>query len=487
MSSERTVLAQRYALERPFASGGMATVWRATDDVLQRTVAVKVLHPHLAADEAFLTRFRREARAAARLVHPNIVSIYDTGGGVGSDGLTHHFIVMEFCARGTLQETLAAEGPLPPQRTCEIGVAVAGPLAHAHRVGIVHRDVKPANVLLTEDGTLKVADFGIAKAAFQAGDITQTGTIIGTLGYLSPEQLRGDEPNPRSDLYSLGIVLYEALTGRVPLAADTPLETAMRHLRDEPSPPRTLRPEVPRPLDAVIMKALAKNPEHRFASAEEMKAALEELTTERVQVPAFSADTTEVWEPPEPSPTRWLLPVIFLIALAIALAAALPGLFQERDRNPGGDRRKQPERSRPLSVQAVSDFDPHGGGSEHPENAPLAADDSAATEWSTETYEDPLHLIKPGVGLVFDLGSPRALQRVEVVGSPGYTLELRAANTPGSTETTYEEIGAITAAPETARFQPGGAKARYWLVWITSLPGGSAGRATIAEVRFFGS
>ncbi len=259
MSSEPTTLAERYVLESPIARGGMGTVWRARDEVLARVVAVKILNHDLAHDDAFVARFRREALSAASLAHPHIVAIYDTGSEESGDE-TRHFIVMEHCGGGTLTDLAKDQGPLDPDRVIDIGIDICTALGHAHRHNLIHRDVKPANILFTPDGTLKVGDFGIAKAAFGASELTTTGMILGSVAYLSPEQANGDEPDARSDLYSLGVVLYELLTGRPPFAAESQIATAMKHMREEPPPPRSIRAGVPRALEAVVLRTLAKDP-----------------------------------------------------------------------------------------------------------------------------------------------------------------------------------------------------------------------------------
>jgi serine/threonine protein kinase len=235
-----TSIADRYVLEELLARGGMGSVYKARDEVLARPVAVKILHPHLSEDHGFLERFRREAVAAAGLSHPGIVAIYDTGTDTAEDGSERHYIVMEHCAGGTLTELSAREGALEPERAAAVVAAVCSSLDFAHRAGVVHRDVKPDNVLFADDGTLKVADFGIAKAAYASGDITTTGSILGTVTYISPEQAGGREPDARSDVYSAGVVLYELLTGRPPFQGETDVATALMHVNESPTPVRAL-------------------------------------------------------------------------------------------------------------------------------------------------------------------------------------------------------------------------------------------------------
>ncbi|MDQ3752096.1 MAG: protein kinase, partial [Actinomycetota bacterium] len=276
MTPETVTLAGRYALESRIAAGGMGTVWRARDQVLARTVAVKILHPALSEDELFIERFRREAFAAARLTHPDIVAIYDTGHEAAFDDHTdRHYIVMEYCPGGTLKDSLRQAGPFTPGRALELGSRVCGALGYAHSKGVVHRDVKPENVLLSEDGDLKVADFGIAKAAFALSDLTSTGVILGTVTHISPEQAQGEEPDARSDLYAVGVLLYELLAGHPPFQAETEIATAMQHVNMAPPSLRSLRADVPKRVESVVFKALAKNPGDRYPSAEEMRSALE--------------------------------------------------------------------------------------------------------------------------------------------------------------------------------------------------------------------
>lgn len=474
----------------------MAVVWRAKDEVLARTVAVKLLHPHLASDEAFLERFRTEALAAAKLTHPNVVATYDTGSEMTRDGVLHHYIVMEYCGGGTLRSHLDAERTMDASRALSTGAAVASALSYAHANDIVHRDIKPGNILLTQDGTLKVGDFGIAKAATITGDVTTTGTILGTVAYLSPEQAAGIEPGARSDLYSLGCVLYELLTGRPPFVEGAPLAVAMKHLR-EPAPPlRSIRADIPRAAEQAVMRALEKDPDDRYSSAEEMRQALE-------QARGGSAQTTVLRAAParrpgrrrpaampsrgEPSFSLW--PVVLLILAGIALAVLVSQLAQ--DENGAGNEADGGGRpsATALEVAAVQDFDPIAGDGENPDETQLAIDDDPATAWETSNYHDPLSLIgKPGVGLLFDLGGSEEIASVEVLTStPDFSFELRAADERSEDYESYDVIDTVDSAQTSQDIAIDGEQARYWLVWITELPGGGGGSAAISEVRFFAS
>ncbi len=254
-------LGERYELTEPIASGGMAQVWSAVDTVLDRVVAVKILHPHLATDDAFIERFRREAVAAASLSHSSIVSIFDT---ISENGL--EAIVMELIEGRTLRSILDEVGAMPAVDVVHFGVRIASALDEAHKAGIVHRDIKPANIMICPDRRVMVTDFGIAKAGSDA-DLTQTGTLLGTAKYLAPEQVTGEPIDPRSDLYALGVVMFEALTGNVPFKANTDAATALARLHQDPPPIRSLRPNVSIELASIVERLMERDPNRRYARA----------------------------------------------------------------------------------------------------------------------------------------------------------------------------------------------------------------------------
>jgi beta-lactam-binding protein with PASTA domain/predicted Ser/Thr protein kinase len=278
-----TLFDGRYRVQRKLGAGGMADVYLAEDQELGRRVAIKILNGRHANDDQFIERFRREAKNAAALNHPNIVSIYDRG-----EAEDTYYIAMEFLDGRTLKELIIGRGAAPINVAIEYARQILSALRFAHRHGIVHRDIKPHNVLVDGEGRVKVTDFGIARAG--TSQMTEAGSIVGTAQYLSPEQARGAEVDPRSDLYSLGVVLYELLTGKTPFDGETPVEIAMKHLSNAPKPPSKLRPEVPPELDMVVLRALAKNPDDRYQSADEMEADLERVAR-GARVSAATVDT----------------------------------------------------------------------------------------------------------------------------------------------------------------------------------------------------
>ena len=291
MSADGKTYGGRYEVIERVGLGGMAEVYRARDELLGREVAVKVLNDKLSGDKSFVERFRREAQAAANLSHPNIVSLYDYGSDEGAN-----FIVMELIDGRGLEQIIAEEGPLLPERAAEMASDVARALERAHATGLVHRDIKPSNIMITSYGQTKVTDFGIARAIGDGNQtMTQTGMVIGTASYLSPEQAQGNSVDARSDVYALGCVLYEMLTGGPPFKGDTPLSIAYKHVREDAEKPSTINPDVPPALDAIVMKALAKNPDNRYQSAREMRDDLQRfLAGEQIHATPLLAGTTTV-------------------------------------------------------------------------------------------------------------------------------------------------------------------------------------------------
>lgn len=322
---EAGTLSGRYACGERLGSGGMSNVYKATDRILERTVAVKVLAEHLSDDERFVARFRREALAVAKLIHPNIVQVYDTGVDEG-----RHYIVMEYVEGRSGAQILQRQGPVDPEIAAEIGIQACAGLDYAHRRGIIHRDVKPGNLMITGgpvgggEMTVKLTDFGIARAIEQTR-ITQVGSVVGTAAYLAPEQVRGEEATPATDVYALGVVLYQFLTGRLPYEGSSLAELAVRQQNEKPLPPSTYNSEVPETLSAAVLRALEGDPNRRYASADELATGLRMgLEGEDVTLPLGEAgtaatnvlgaetaatrhmgrDTAQTEYRPAPSPTR---------------------------------------------------------------------------------------------------------------------------------------------------------------------------------------
>jgi serine/threonine-protein kinase len=333
----------RYRLVRLIATGGMGSVWEGHDELLDRRVAVKVLSDALAADPTFVERFRREARAAGRLAHPNLARVYDFG-----DEGHRQFLVMELVEGETLRDRIAREAPLSPGEAVRIAEAVAGGLEAAHGAGVIHRDVKPANIMLDPHGAVKVTDFGIAAAAWGA-PITLTGAGLGTAQYASPEQAAGQTVTPASDVYSLGVVTYEMLTGRPPFDAESPVALAVAHARAQPPPVRDLAPAVSAPVAAVVEQALAKDPGARPRSALEFAAKLRTALTDRATTQRLAASTERLFPPSPPRPVaatdvlprarhrvaRWVLVASVLAIAVAALGIVLSGSSHQPSPAPG--------------------------------------------------------------------------------------------------------------------------------------------------------
>ncbi|NLV55944.1 MAG: serine/threonine protein kinase [Acidimicrobiales bacterium] len=476
----------------------MARVWQATDRVLDRPVAVKVLLDHLAEDRSFVRRFRSEAIAAARLTHPSVVSVYDT---CSDDGV--EAIVMELVEGPTLRHRLDAEGRLPPREAARIAGRIADALATAHRAGIVHRDIKPANVLLSDDGRVVVTDFGIAKAS-EHGDLTAGGQMLGTAKYLAPEQVEGTGVDGRADVYALGVVLFEMLCGRVPFLADTEAATALARLGQDPPRPRDLYPDVPADLDRITLRTLARDPADRWPDAASLARSLgafaagrpppadpplpdRSVAPEPARTPSrdpdpgpddvddLDPDEGDLGDRPGPAPMRRGGGALLAIGV-VGAALLIVGLL--------GWRLITPDDAATIAVTATA-FDPHGTAGENDDDAPLAVDGDPSTAWSTERYNDPdITVLKPGVGLVLDLGGSRRVERVAVTtDDEGWSAQVFVvAGTPGDDfPADVDAVASVREHDGPARFAVDGAEGDRVVLWITRT--GVDGTLAVAEVE----
>jgi hypothetical protein len=380
------------------------------------------------------------------------------------------------------------EGPLDPERVVAIGATVCSALSYAHENDVVHRDMKPDNVLIAADGTLKVGDFGIAKAAFVGREITTTGSLLGTVTYISPEQAQGAEPDHRSDIYSLGAMLYELLTGRPPFKGETALATAMMHLKEQPPPLRSLRAGIPRPVESAVLKALAKEPKNRYSSAEDFRRELVRgsATGGSTSVMRTAAPAAAPTHAPSHGDGRWIGRVIALVVALVLVAVGIAWLLGTGEEGGGAPGNGNGEVGAPISVGPVQDFDPPpgGDGTEHRDQISLATDGDTTTAWTTENYSTPLQAQKEGVGLLFDLQDEVEVGQIEIRGSPGMTFEVRSGTETGTTQDDFTTVvSGQQAADGITSVELGPDAGRYWLIWITEFAAGS-GEGAIYEVRF---
>jgi eukaryotic-like serine/threonine-protein kinase len=482
-------LADRYELEELVGTGGMSSVFKAHDRVLERNVAVKILHERYGEDEEFVQRFRQEARAVAQLSHPNIVTVIDRGDDGG-----RQYIVFEYVEGENLKDLVARTGPLPVDQALSLGIQIARGLAFAHQFGLVHRDVKPQNVLLNGDGDAKVTDFGIARSLSVGKGMTQTGTVLGTSNYIAPEQASGQPVDQHSDVYSLGVVLFELLTGRLPFDGDNFVTVAMRHINELPPDVRELRPDVPARVAAAVDRGLEKDPAERWPSMDELVAELEACLDDYRRGDGENA-TLVIRRPrraaPKPAQSRrrrttWplLLAVLGLAALAGATVAVLadhdalptvPGVNEA-----GGA-------AVTVHLTGVRAYDPPpGDGSEHDGEAGLATDGQDDTRWTTQHYNDGFAGVgKQGVGLVLDAGRAVRLKSLAVTtDTPGFTARVDYGDSEVGPFPNHA-AGARTV-NGTTTFSLGGGPARYYVLWLTSLPPGSD-VAHVNEVRAAGT
>ena len=492
------VLAGRYRLRRLLAQGGMAEVWEAVDEILGRPVAVKILHSHLADDESFRERFRREAIAAARLAHPNVVATFDTG---TDEGVT--FIVMELVEGSTLRQVLNQTGPMAPERIVHVGAQVADALHYAHRAGVVHRDVKPANILLCPDGRVKVADFGIAKAVEESEPdrptpseaLTGTGSIIGTAQYLAPEQVDGRAVDGRTDVYALGVVLYEMVCGRPPFTGETDMAVALKHITTNPPAPGAVRAGVPRALEEIVLRAMAKRPDDRYQSADELRTALLALDVRAGEATAV-VSAPPLPRPPPPSrvdhtPPRgvppsfakqerpWAVPAVAIAAVVVTLAV-VGILFLRSDTGKRLiDDATTAEEPRAIPKPTPLAFDPPpGGGDEHDNELPFLVDGDPATAWTTESYSRrDFGGLKPGVGVILQLDGSHQLNELKLTSSSsGWAAEVLVAASPQTTREAWGQPVATKRGIErgTTTFDLGNRRGGAVLLWITDLGAGNS-------------
>ncbi|HWT24469.1 MAG TPA: protein kinase [Solirubrobacteraceae bacterium] len=495
-------LGGRYRLDARIGAGGMSTVYRAFDMTLERLVAVKLMHREIASDSDQLERFRREARSVAQLSHPHIVGVIDAG---EEDG--RPFIVFEYVEGETLKTRIRRMGRLPVDEAIAYAIEIARALGAAHARGIVHRDIKPQNVLVDEEGSAKVTDFGIARSLDDDG-LTADGRVLGTTDYVSPEQALGHDVNGQSDIYSLGVVLFEMLTGDVPFHGENQVSVAMKHVREDMPDVQELRPEVSAGLAAVLDRMTDKDLGHRHPDAASVVADLEDaLALELSRTGQATGEATAVLRTLPAAKQRRLplrlrlrIPVVVLAGL-IALSGAVLYLLAKEgvdrtQRGAGAGRIVAPPGERIVSVKRTSahDFDPLADQTEHPEEARLAVDQDPGTQWTTETYTNNV-LNKPrgepGVGLYVDAEPRVDATAVEIqTPRPGWRMELFAARErPPEAEwpsPVWTRVGGGAVVRRKMRFdlQTGGRSFRYYLVWITQLPP-DEGRVEITQATLF--
>ena len=512
-----TLLGGRYRLEAQIGRGGMSTVYRAFDTVLERTVAIKLMHREIAADSDQLERFRREARAVAQLAHPHIVTVIDAGEEpgpaeqAGDYAAATPYIVLEYVNGETLKDLIRRNGPLEIPQALAYAIEIARALGAAHERLIVHRDVKPQNVLIGIEGSAKITDFGIARSLTEEG-LTADGRVLGTTDYVSPEQALGHPVTGQSDLYSLGIVLYEMLTGEVPFTGDSPVAVAMRHVREDVPDVQLLRPEVSAATAAVIDRAVAKDLSRRYPDAAHMVSDLEDvLTVETARSGQATGEVTSVLRTLSP-PTRSRLPlrvrnparlaaVIAVIGAIVAVAVVL--IVKSTHKGTGAPLGLRSEAGlTPVSLgqNAAHDYNPFGTEAEDPNRVGNIIDGDPNTVWTTaHYYEGTLHKTGGvGVGVYLDAAPGVTARAIEIqTPTPGFAVQIYASNhlnlefpygdsTPLSSrgwQGPFAQEGYVRSG-DRLHLSDGSASYRYYLVWLTTLPARMQ-FASISEVTIF--
>ena len=492
-------LSGRYRLDAQVGAGGMSTVYLAFDQTLERRVAIKLMHREIASDSDQLERFRREARAVAQLSHPHIVGVIDAGEDEGRP-----YIVFEYVEGETLKERIRRMGRLPVDEAIAYAIEISRALGSAHSHHIVHRDVKPQNVLIDAEGSAKVTDFGIARTLDQDG-LTADGRVLGTTDYVSPEQALGHDVNGQSDIYSLGIVLFEMLTGDVPFHGENQVSVAMKHVREDVPDLQTRRPEASATVASVLDRMTDKDLRRRYEDVPAVVADLEEaLAIEAARSGHSTGEATAVLRTlPEskrrrlPFRMRHSLPVLAIVVLLAVAATALVLLAKEgvdrTQRGTGAGDIEAPAGEEIVSVASTSasDYDPAGDDEEHPERASLVVDRDPDTTWVTESYDSDIQAAgKAGVGIYVDAKPGVEAVRMEIqTPQPGWQADIFGASgsrVPESIDDGWTRLGGGTVRNEQQRFRlaAAGERYRYYLVWITALPEDEQ-RVEISEIALF--
>jgi serine/threonine protein kinase len=510
-----TLLGGRYRLDAQIGRGGMSTVYRAFDIVLERPVAIKLLHREIASDSSQLERFRREARSVAQLNHPHIVTVIDAGEEPSPDGnhpgVGAPYIVLEYVDGETLKDLIRRDGPLDIPQAIAYAIEIARALGAAHEHLIVHRDVKPQNVLISVEGGAKITDFGIARTLTEEG-LTVAGRVLGTTDYVSPEQALGQPVTGQSDLYSLGVVLYEMLTGSVPFTGSSPVAVAMKHVREEMPDVQLLRPHLSAATASVLDRAVVKDLAHRYPDAASMVADLEEvLAIEASRSGQATGEVTSVlrtlpgsarrrlpWRMRQPA--RWAASLALLGAI-VAIAFVLAAGRTHRGTGVPPDVHSRPGlQAVPLSQTAAHDYNPFGTGPENPKQIQNAVDSDPNTTWSTEQYYAGTLKKAGGVGagLYLDASPGVAANAIEIqTPTPGFAVQIYAAShiqlslpygdsTPLAARGWQGPIGAsgYVHNGERVRLGTAGQPFRDYLIWITALPP-QMQSASIADLTLF--
>jgi len=469
-----TVLSGRYRLEAKLGSGGMSTVYLARDQTLDRQVAVKVMHREMSEQADQLERFRQEARSVAKFSHPNVVSVIDAG----EDG-GHPYIVFEYVEGETLKQRISRNGALDPQEAIAYAIEIGRGLSVAHARNMVHRDIKPQNILIDHEGRAKLTDFGISRQLEQDG-MTATGRVLGTTDYVAPEQAMGRKVDPRTDIYSLGVVLYEMLVGTVPFAADSQVGVAMKHVNEELPDVQRRRPDVSAAVALVVERSTAKDPAERYQQVSEM---IDDLSTalevEAARAGSTTGEATSVLDAVPPPKrklsgrARWSWAAILILLLVAGGTLLAVQLISSGDLGGGGANKGN---GKPVNISGATDYDPQGDGEEVGSKVELAVDgDPTGTAWETEHYDSATFAgtktgPDPGVGIYVTAASPaKAAKMIVRTPTAGWDAEVFAASSgpPEDLSEWGEPVGTVVDASPTEEIDLNLTEpATYFLLWF---------------------